>query len=314
VKAHIALHQVYGVDLNATAVELAEISLWLDTMVAGLQAPWFGLHLRRGNSLIGARRAVYAPTLLAKKSWLTTAPNDVFLGDEIGAGIHHFLVPSYGWGAVIDTPEAKTYASAKREELRLWRNGIRGTPTAPIKRRLAALAETRRDALGLHAAPVDHRGVRDPPGYRYLGDRLDQPVEAAVTREQIEGVLHDENGAYRRLRRVMDAWCALWSWPLTTDIEPPDWDQWVGGLEAILGVPPKAGKFEKYGQTSLAGDLNWEELGLAEDTDRTFAQAISMEKALDEFPWLSVAESISKVQGFFHWELDFAPVFARGGF
>lgn len=50
VKAYLALHQVYGVDLNATAVELAEISLWLDTMVAGLQAPWFGLHLRRGNS------------------------------------------------------------------------------------------------------------------------------------------------------------------------------------------------------------------------------------------------------------------------
>ena len=60
-KASIALHQVYGVDLNATAVELAEISLWLDTMVAGLEAPWFGLHLRRGNSLIGARHAVYPP-------------------------------------------------------------------------------------------------------------------------------------------------------------------------------------------------------------------------------------------------------------
>lgn len=62
VKAYLALHQVYGVDLNATAVELAEISLWLDTMVAGLRAPWFGLHLRRGNSLIGARRAVCART------------------------------------------------------------------------------------------------------------------------------------------------------------------------------------------------------------------------------------------------------------
>ena len=44
-------------DLNATAVELAEISLWLDTMVEGIDAPWFGLHLRRGNSLIGARRS-----------------------------------------------------------------------------------------------------------------------------------------------------------------------------------------------------------------------------------------------------------------
>ena len=60
-KAYIALHNVYGVDLNATAVELAEISLWLDTMVTGLSAPWFGLRLRRGNSLIGARRSVYSP-------------------------------------------------------------------------------------------------------------------------------------------------------------------------------------------------------------------------------------------------------------
>ena len=39
VKAYLALHQTYGVDLNATAVELAEISLWLDTMVAGPRAP-----------------------------------------------------------------------------------------------------------------------------------------------------------------------------------------------------------------------------------------------------------------------------------
>ena len=39
VKAYLALHQVYGVDLNATAVELAEISLWLDTMFEGLDAP-----------------------------------------------------------------------------------------------------------------------------------------------------------------------------------------------------------------------------------------------------------------------------------
>ena len=64
VKAYIALHQVYGVDLNATAVELAEVSLWLDTMVAGLSAPWFGLRLRRGNSLVGARHALYAVCLL----------------------------------------------------------------------------------------------------------------------------------------------------------------------------------------------------------------------------------------------------------
>lgn len=314
VKAYLALHQVYGVDLNATAVELAEISLWLDTMVVGLQAPWFGLHLRRGNSLIGARRAVYAPSLLAKKAWLKEVPKDVALGAQIGAGIHHFLLPAQGWGAVIDTPEAKTYAPEKREELRLWRNGIRANPSAAIKKRLAALAQRvetlweftqRRLTIAESEIRRDIHLWGQPP--------LEQPKHA-VTREQIEAVLHDENGAYRRLRRVMDAWCALWSWPLTTDIEPPDWDQWVGGLEAILGIPPKAGKFEKYGQTSLAGDLSWHELDVAEDTDRTFAQALAIDKALDGFPWLTIAADIAEVQGFFHWELDFAPIFARGGF
>ncbi len=39
VKAYIALHRGYGVDLNATAVELAEVSLWLNVMHRGLQAP-----------------------------------------------------------------------------------------------------------------------------------------------------------------------------------------------------------------------------------------------------------------------------------
>ena len=72
VKAYIALHNAYGVDLNATGVELAEVSLWLNTMHPGMQAPWFGLHLRRGNSLIGARRAVYAgaDVTATAKAWL----------------------------------------------------------------------------------------------------------------------------------------------------------------------------------------------------------------------------------------------------
>ncbi|MDV3125279.1 class I SAM-dependent DNA methyltransferase [Mycobacterium sp. 21AC1] len=314
VKAYLALHQVYGVDLNATAVELAEISLWLDTMVAGLQAPWFGLHLRRGNSLIGARRAVYAPTSLAKKAWLKEVPKDVPLGDEIGAGIHHFLLPAEGWGAVIGTPEAKTYAPDMREELRLWRNGIRANPSAAIKKRLAALAQRVETLweLTLRRLTIAESEIRRDIDVWGLHSH-DRSSEA-VTREQIEAVLQDENGAYRRLRRVMDAWCALWSWPLTTDIEPPDWDRWVGGLEAILGVPPKAGKFEKHGQISLAGDLSWQDLDVAEDNDRTFAQVLPIDNLLDRFPWLTVAAGIAEVQGFFHWELDFASVFVTGGF
>ena len=56
---HIADHNVYGVDLNPIAVELAEVSLWLNALGESSAVPWFGYQLFSGNSLIGARRQVY---------------------------------------------------------------------------------------------------------------------------------------------------------------------------------------------------------------------------------------------------------------
>ena len=35
---------------------------------------------------------------------------------------------------------------------------------------------------------------------------------------------------------------------------------------------------------------------------------------LRRHPWLKVCQKVADQQGFFHWELDFATVFARGGF
>ena len=56
VKMYIADRNVYGIDLNPVAVELAEVSLWLNTIYEGGYVPWFGTQLVNGNSLIGARR------------------------------------------------------------------------------------------------------------------------------------------------------------------------------------------------------------------------------------------------------------------
>lgn len=52
----IADNNVFGVDLNPVAVELAEVSLWLNAIFKGSHVPWFGMQLRNGNSLVGARR------------------------------------------------------------------------------------------------------------------------------------------------------------------------------------------------------------------------------------------------------------------
>ena len=101
VKMHIADNNVYGVDLNPTAVELAEISLWLNAL-AGSFVPWFGFQLENGNSLIGARREVYeihqlttekkalswyedAPKRLTPKSLWLTKKREVTLGQSTGS-------------------------------------------------------------------------------------------------------------------------------------------------------------------------------------------------------------------------------------
>ncbi|MBA3531998.1 MAG: hypothetical protein H0T73_08780, partial [Ardenticatenales bacterium] len=46
---------LYGVDLNAMAVELAKVSLWLDAFTLGAPLSFLDHHLKHGNSLIGAR-------------------------------------------------------------------------------------------------------------------------------------------------------------------------------------------------------------------------------------------------------------------
>ncbi|MFD1939309.1 class I SAM-dependent DNA methyltransferase [Nonomuraea mangrovi] len=140
VKAYIALHNAYGVDLNATGVELAEVSLWLNTMHPGMQAPWFGLHLRRGNSLIGARRAVYAgddvadkeKTWLKAKSGLSPTPLPFSQDGEPPSlpddAVHQFLLPNPGWAAVAGWAEAKELAKEGVERLAAWKKGILQRP------------------------------------------------------------------------------------------------------------------------------------------------------------------------------------------
>ena len=92
VKMLIADNNVFGVDLNPTAVELAEISLWLNTIYKGAFVPWFGLQLACGNSLIGARRETYPTELLLARSgkggskarWPEQPPNPVRWETEDG--------------------------------------------------------------------------------------------------------------------------------------------------------------------------------------------------------------------------------------
>ncbi|MEJ5943683.1 hypothetical protein WDZ17_00055 [Pseudokineococcus basanitobsidens] len=339
VKAYLALHNVYGVDLNATAVELAEISLWLDTMVEGLDAPWFGLHLRRGNSLIGARRAVFRRDSVKDGSWHSVVPDDVplsSLADDMAAGrvgtdvtgkIHHFLLPADGWGSAVDAKEAKALAPEAVDRLKTWRKGLKRKPTTAQVTALLDLS-ARVEVLwqiALRRLEVAEQEIRRAIPVWGMDDL---PSGGAVQREQIEAALADAEGAYQRLRRVMDAWCGLWFWPLTdtlttrtaedgtvTRIAPPSLDQWIDALRMLLGTTGKdTAKRRDAGQLDLVGDASWDELDTHEPLELSFAGAASVDTVTAKHPWLEVCAAVAEEQGFFHWDLDFAPVFARGGF
>lgn len=307
VKAQIALHQVYGVDLNATAVELAEVSLWLDTMQPGLHAPWFGLHLRRGNSLIGARRAAYSPTAVNKKAYLSEAAEDIPFTDASAGRIYHFLLPASGWGAAANAKELKDIADLA--PLKAWARTFRRKLTKAEVKRLVALSQ-RVDALW----ELVRRRMRiaESEARRFIDywPHTRTAEDTRITRAQIEEALHNPDGAYQRLRRVMDAWCALWFWPV--DADAPSFDSWLDALEAILGVPAKARGDENW--RSIADADTWEDLATAEELDRTFTGAQRAENYLNDYAWLRTCAAIASKQGFFHWELDFASVFERGGF
>lgn len=320
VKAHIALHQVYGVDLNATAVELAEVSLWLSTMVKGLQAPWFGLRLRRGNSLIGARRSVYAGSALRKdRAWMKAVPQDrplAQIDDDAGTSgsVFHFLLPSEGWGAGVEAPkQVRDLVPDEVTALKGWRSSVRRKLSAKQVKELEALTQRAEKlwALALRRLTIaEQQSGRDLD----LWGRDVPEKRGAVTREQIEASLADPDGAYRRLRRVMDAWCALWFWPLTeTEAAPPSMEQWTDALQMLLGVESTK-KSANAGTESLADVESWAELDDYELWDRAGTNAVPVAAALEAHPWLRVCERVAQAQGFFHWELDFATVFARGGF
>ncbi|MEW2030236.1 DNA methyltransferase [Streptomyces roseifaciens] len=199
-KAYIALHNAYGVDLNETAVELAEISLWLNTMYRGMKAPWYGLHLHRGNSLVGAARKVYPGNSLKDGGWLTSKgqqkPRHVPLAEKLKAReVHQFLLPAMGWGSIGEKVSVRKVGKGTPEEvekavvdgdvvdwlepelveaMRKWRSAMRRNPKGDPKKRAAASTPKKRVAAA--AVPPETEELTLDLGL----DIWEQPALAAV--------------------------------------------------------------------------------------------------------------------------------------
>ncbi|WP_062207674.1 DNA methyltransferase [Streptomyces sp. NBRC 109706] len=306
VKAYVALHNAYGVDLNATAVELAEVSLWLNSMHPGMRAPWFGLHLRRGNSLVGAGRKVYGADALPHGGWLTrkspSPPTELPFrdGDLPDGAVHHFLLPAVGWGAVAGESEAKKLAEEQAKALGKWRRGVQRAPKGPkpfeerdndepaakrqqrYERWVKTAAKTELWRVQRVARRVEFLwslvAKRLELSERKISRRVDvwgadwlEPSTEATDKQRVLDDLTVAGTPYWRLKTVMDAWCALWFWPLdkTNELDGTGrmYEEGRGvlreaDLPALLSNPEPAAA---PAAPAAPGDFAWQAAGLFDD-------------------------------------------------
>lgn len=227
--------------------------------------------------------------------------------------IPHFLVPAAGWGSSADSKEAKTLVPQRVKDVKDWRKQFRRRPSRHDVTTLVELGHQVEDlwTMALRRLTVaEQQTSRDIA----LWGRDEAPSHRqVVTREQVEQSLADPDGAYQRLRLVMDAWCALWFWPLTTRVAPPSWAEWIDACTMLLGG--RLSRSDRRRDAPMLGSAQvWEALAAQEDLALASAGAATVAQTLDKHPWLQVCRQVAREQGFFHWQLDFAPVFARGGF
>src|SRR5699024_7867162 len=171
----------------------------------------------------------------------------------------------------------------------------------------ARLVTVSKQADGVWGIALKRLSIAEGESRRTIGVwGLEEPAPGTtVTRTDIETKLADPNGAYQRLRRVMDAWCALWFWPLTeTEIAPPSVEEWIDACEQLLGKSADDSKSQKAareaGQASMFDVDNWAELNEFESSQRALSGAAArVESVLDVHPWLQVTERIAEQQGFF---------------
>lgn len=327
VKMYIADTNVFGVDLNPVAVELAEVSLWLNAIFKGGHVPWFGMQLVAGNSLVGARRDVFSTAQLSpgrgekdmpERDWRCAVPRALALSETPSAtDIFHFLLPAEGMGAVTDKV-VKALEPAAFEGFKQWRKAF----TAPLGRdeiaRVQAIAQASEALWQQHAQELARvrRATCDELHVWPSTDANRAPTttaqkDATFLREMLSEAQKNAS-PYRRLKLVMDYWCALWFWPLDKDDDLPNREEWWFVLETVLlgnaSLAASSGGSDLFPETVPQSTLDF-------TPERDRYGHVDIEVLVNTLPQLQVAQQVAAQQRFLHWELEFADIFRqRGGF
>lgn len=308
VKMFMADNCVFGVDLNPVAVELAEVSLWLNALSSDRFVPWFNLQLKSGNSLVGCRRRVYTKEDVASGKWTSVEPLDIGSKPLRGNHIWQFLLPDPGMAAY-DDKDVKAIYKSKLDTLAKKRRAFvsKRFNSDDISEMLSLSdkAEILWESLAKKLAKL-RADTTDPYDiYGHAADRNHKVLSYEEKNALVEAVMRGDgtagSGEALRLRLAMDYWCALWFWPIDKADLFPSREEFLFDMGNIL-----TSEVLGTNEASYAEGL-WAETKEAAQED--VYGRVSIDKLVVPGTALAVACDVAKRYRFFHWPVEFADIF-----
>lgn len=311
VKMYLADNCVYGVDLNPVAVELAEVSLWLNALSDDKFVPWFGLQLHAGNSLVGCRRTVYTPEQLYAGNATDIEPSDIGCQALKDNQIWQFLVPNKLM-AEYKAKDVRALFSTEINTLNKRRKAFFRKITDIDAALMVELSKKAEKLWQSWAKKLTKLRAETTDPYAIYGHNA-APKELTLSYQQKNqlteslqnGDGREESGEFMRLKMAMDYWCALWFWPIDKAADFPTLDEFLSDMGMLLSSEVlDTAQEEKVIQVDLFTTLK-PATSVAEDASGRLQ--VSELKLL--CPHIAISEELAQRYRFFHWPLVFADIF-----
>lgn len=262
VKAFIATHNVYGVDLNPTAIELGKLSLWLNVIHKDMETPFFANRLTVGNAVVGAWLKVYNKdevhgikgrgNKLEQNKWWERAPHKIkFFSNRVNRSInevYHFLLPDNNMLGVRSIAEQKKKEENKVAYTRMtallkdWTAPVSSTDFATLQRISAKIDVLLKDYFTAQISIERYTNNRNEvwDGIEHdkgiFDDSNDWKDLNYARKQELFDTRYGRDNAYHKLKLVMDYWCALWFWEYKDADALPNRAEYWGDIEALLNV------------------------------------------------------------------------------